>query len=48
MRDVLPDVFGTAKTMLTAEFLDRVAAALPVLDGGKYRREVEAVLKDGT
>ena len=48
LRDVLPDVFGTAKTMLTTEFLDRVATALPVLDGGKYRREVEAVLKDGT
>jgi hypothetical protein len=48
VRDVLPDVFGTAKTMLATEFLERVAAALPVLDGGKYRREVEAVLKMGS
>jgi hypothetical protein len=48
VRDVLPDVFGTAMTMLATEFLERVAGALPILDGGKYRREVEAVLKEGS
>jgi uncharacterized protein (DUF2267 family) len=47
VRDVLLDVFGTAKTLLATEFLERVGAALPVLDGGKYRREVEAVLREG-
>lgn len=47
VRDVLPDVFGTAKTMLATEFIERVAAVLPVLDGGKYRREVETALKEG-
>lgn len=47
IRDELPDVFGSAKTLLVNEFLERLAVALPILDGGKYRRDVEGVLKDG-
>ncbi len=46
LRDALPDVFGSAPRLNAGEFLERVAIALPVLDGGKYRREVESVLKE--
>jgi len=45
--DALPDIFGSAKALLVSEFLERLAEAIPILDGGKYRREVEAVLRDG-
>jgi hypothetical protein len=42
----LPAVFGGAAEELTQDvFLDRLAAELPVLDGGDYRREVEAKLR---
>lgn len=46
LRDALPDIFGSATNLLAREFLERAANALPVLDGGKYRRDVEAALKE--
>lgn len=47
VRDALAEIFGTAKTLQVGDFLERLGAELPVLDGGKYRREVEAVLRTG-
>ena len=47
VRDALAEIFGTAKTLQVGDFLERLAAELPVLDGGKYRREVEGVLRSG-
>ncbi|WP_067105518.1 protein DpdG [Sphingopyxis granuli] len=47
VRDTLPDIFGSAKILLAGEFVGRLSEAVPILDGGKYRREVEAALKDG-
>lgn len=48
VRDALPDVFKGVTTLLAGEFLERVAEALPILDGGRYRREVEEKLKEET
>ncbi len=47
VRDALTEIFGTAKTLQVGDFLERLGAELPVLDGGKYRLEVEAVLRTG-
>ncbi|NEI59446.1 hypothetical protein GR200_30930 [Rhizobium leguminosarum] len=46
LRDVVPEIFGSGSRLIASEFLERMATALPVLDGGKYRREVEGVLKE--
>lgn len=48
LRDAVPDIFGSGSRLIAGEFLERTASALPVLDGGKYRREVESVLKEST
>jgi len=40
----LASVFGASNELPVTEFLARLAQELPVVDGGKYRREVEAKL----
>ena len=40
----MPVIFSKKKRYLITEFLDSLAARVPVLDGGKYRKQVEAVL----
>lgn len=42
---VLDDVFTSEATLPVATFVARLAAALPVLDGGHYRGHVEATTK---
>lgn len=42
VRAVLPDVIGQASELTAREFIDKLAAALPVLDSGRYRTFVEA------
>lgn len=44
LRDTLPDVFGDERVLPARDFVDRLAQALPVLDGGAYRRQVEGTL----
>lgn len=44
VREELPAVFGTAREFPAAEFLRRLAERLPVLDGGRYRIEIEKAL----
>lgn len=44
VREELPAVFGGARDLPAAEFLDRLAGRLPVLDGGRWRIEVEQAL----
>lgn len=46
LRDVLPAVFGAARDLTGPAFVENAAAVLPVLDGGSYRSQVEASLKD--
>jgi hypothetical protein len=44
MREELPLVFGNQREFAAADFLSRLADRLPVLDGGRYRVEVEKAL----
>lgn len=44
IRDELPQIFKQDTTLSASVFLDRVGEILPVLDGGKYRVEMEGVL----
>ena len=46
VRDMLPAVFDLDESLPAPIFVERVAAALPVLDGGAYRLKIEDVLKD--
>ncbi len=46
LRDVLPDIFGTNQELTGPAFVERAASVLPVLDGGAYRSQVEASLKE--
>jgi hypothetical protein len=46
LRDALPDIFGPSRELTGPAFVDRAAAVLPVLDGGAYRTQVEASLKE--
>lgn len=46
LRDALPDIFATDRTLPASEFVERAAKVFPVLDGGAYRQEVETALKD--
>lgn len=41
VRDSLPDVFGKSRELDHKSFFTRLAEELPVVDGGRYRREVE-------
>ena len=49
IRDSLAAIFGEKKSVPAKDFLGLLGEALPVLDGGDYRRQVEALLlsKDG-
>jgi len=44
LRDELPAVFGPQKELSATDFVSRVASQLPVLDGGRYRHQVEEIL----
>ena len=44
LRDVLPDIFASAETLPAPIFIQQAAETLPVLDGGAYRVQLEAVL----
>lgn len=46
LRDALPDIFASRKELSAPAFVERAAAVLPVLDGGAYRVQVEAALRD--
>lgn len=48
VREELPAVFGTARELPAAGFLDRLVGRLPVLDGGRWRVEVEQALDPAT
>jgi hypothetical protein len=41
----LPHILGTGETMAAPVFIEELGARLPVLDGGAYRKEVEAKLR---
>jgi hypothetical protein len=45
VRDELPHILGKGKTMTAEAFIEALGARLPVLDGGVYRKEVEANLR---
>jgi hypothetical protein len=44
VRDALPDVFASSTSLTARQFVEALARFLPVLDGGAYRSQVEAVL----
>lgn len=46
LREALPDIFGSRRELTGPEFVERAASVLPVLDGGAYRAQVEASLKE--
>jgi hypothetical protein len=45
VRDELPYIMGKGKTMAAEAFIEALGERLPVLDGGVYRKEVEANLR---
>jgi hypothetical protein len=45
VRDELPHIMGKGETMAAEVFIEALGARLPVLDGGVYRKEVEANLR---
>jgi hypothetical protein len=46
LRDTLTEIFGSGRELPGPAFVERAASMLPVLDGGAYRVQVEAVLKE--
>jgi hypothetical protein len=48
VRGELAGIFDEGGVMAAANFLDELGARLPVLDGGTYRKEVEANLRPDT
>jgi hypothetical protein len=48
VRDALSQVFGKQSTLNADDFVFALAEALPVLDGGEYRKQVEAKLLERT
>lgn len=46
LRDSLADVFDHKQELTAPDFAERTAVVLPVIDGGSYRMQVEAALKD--
>lgn len=46
LRDALPMIFGSTRDLTGPTFVENAAAVLPVLDGGSYRIQVEASLKE--
>jgi hypothetical protein len=47
VRDALPTLFASTAELSLEDWLYAVAEALPVLDGGRYRQQVEARLRLG-
>lgn len=47
VRDVLPEIFDSETTLFAGDFVSRAAEILPVLDGGRYREQMQAVLAPG-
>lgn len=45
IREELPEVFGKQKELPAQDFITRLGERLPVLDGGRYRLDIEAVLE---
>jgi len=45
IREELPEVFGKQDELPAQDFITRLGERLPVLDGGRYRLEIEAVLE---
>jgi hypothetical protein len=45
VREELSQILGKGETMAAEIFLEELSVRLPVLDGGKYRREVEESLR---
>lgn len=48
IRDVIPTVYGTKKTLAAGDFVTALAGELPIVDGGSYRQEVETLLRKRT
>jgi len=46
LREALPEIFGSNRELSAPAFVERAAGVLPVLDGGAYRIQVEAALKE--
>lgn len=44
IREELPEVFNKTNELAAEDFITRLGERLPVLDGGRYRLEIEAVL----
>ncbi len=44
LRDVLPEIFDDRPALFAGEFVSRAAEILPVLDGGRYRKQMEEIL----
>lgn len=44
VRDALPEVFASTSSLTARQFVEALAQLLPVLDGGAYRSQVEAIL----
>lgn len=47
LRDALPEIIAPGQSMTADAFLERVAAALPVLDGGAWQTEVLTNISPG-
>ena len=46
LRESLADIFDRGQELTAPDFVERTATILPVMDGGSYRRQVEAALND--
>ena len=44
VKDYIPYIFGNNDQLTVHDFLDKLYSLLPVLDGGKYRLEIENIL----
>src|SRR5690606_29461287 len=45
IREELPEVFGKQNELPAEDLITRLGERLPVLDGGRYRLEIEAALE---
>lgn len=45
VRSMLNDVFAGAKELAQADFFERLAVCLPIIDNGKYRKHVDAQVR---
>ncbi len=44
LRDVLAEIFYNQETLFAGDFVSKAAEILPVLDGGRYRKQIEDIL----